>query len=75
MPRARFGFLVRKIDMVDLLRVGAVLMTMLMVITFFAGCQTRKNDADSNSIIREGPSGREVHGEVGATYGQGTSRR
>ncbi len=67
--------LTRKIDMLDVIRISAVLSFIFMVITFFAACAEKREQADSSSILREGPSGHEVHGEVGAMYGQGISRR
>ncbi len=67
--------LTRKIDMLNSLRFYSVVCVIALVIVFFSACATKSDEADSNSIIREGPSGHEVHGEVGAMYGQGTSRR
>ncbi len=59
-----------KIDIADVLRAGSVLAVILMVIAFFAGCETTRNEqADSNSMIQKTESGQEVHGEVGAIYG------
>lgn len=75
MYRAPFAFLSREIDMLDVLRISALLSIILMVITFFAACAAKNEQADSNSIVRESDKGREIHGEVGAIYGQGISRR
>jgi hypothetical protein len=71
MRRSRLGFRVRKIDVVETLRAGALLLTILMAITFFAGCESSKpKQANENSIIKEPDKGHEVHGEVGAVYGR-----
>ena len=71
MKRRLLGLLFCKIDMADVLRASSILAIILMVITFFAACETAKNDrtTDSSSVIREPESGHEVHGEVGAMYG------
>jgi hypothetical protein len=75
MNRAGFGFRVSKIDIADVLRASALLLLILMTITFFSGCETSKEQADSSSVIQKGPSsGQEVHGEVGAMYGATASR-
>jgi hypothetical protein len=64
----------RKIDIVDVFRLGSVLALVLMVTAFFAGCETTRNErADSNSMIQKTESGHEVHGEVGAMYGASAS--
>ena len=60
---------VSKIDMVDILRASALLLVILMAITFFAGCATRE-DADSSSVIRKQENNREFHGEAGASWGR-----
>jgi hypothetical protein len=41
-----------------------------------AGCETSKPQAQSeaNSLIQEPASGHEIHGEIGAMYGQSASR-
>jgi hypothetical protein len=40
-----------------------------------AGCETSKPQAsDANSLIQEPASGHEIHGEIGAMYGQSASR-
>jgi hypothetical protein len=71
----RFGSRINKIDFVDILRACALILVIFMTITFFAGCETaNKQQADSNSMIQKGPSGQEIHGEVGAMYGAGASR-
>jgi hypothetical protein len=42
-----------------------------------SGCASDKSTAqsDPNSTIQEAPSGREIHGEVGAMYGSGNLSR
>ena len=76
MKQSWLKFFTRKIDMRDMLNAGSILMMILMVIIFFAGCETRKKDhADANSPLREPDTGHEIHGEVGVMYGQGMSRR
>jgi uncharacterized lipoprotein YajG len=66
----RLRLLVRKIDIFNLCRIACVVVTILMVIFFFAGCETsQKSQADSNSIMQKADSSREVHGEVGVMYG------
>jgi hypothetical protein len=71
MKRSRWGFRIRSIDMVETLRAGALLLTILMAITFFAGCESSKpKQAGDNSIIKEPDKGHEIHGEVGAVYGR-----
>jgi hypothetical protein len=69
--RAAGGFQIRGIDVVEILRAGALLLTILMAIAFFAGCESSKpKQADENSIIKEPDKSHEVHGEVGAAYGR-----
>ena len=71
----RFGSRINKIDFVDVLRACALILVIFMTITFFAGCETNKEQADSNSVIQKAPSSApEVHGEVGAMYGASASR-
>ena len=70
MRRSRLGFRVRNIDVVETLRAGALLLTILMTIAFFAGCESSKPQANENSIIKEPDKGHEIHGEVGAAYGR-----
>jgi hypothetical protein len=71
MKQSRLVFQVLSIDMVETLRAGALLLTILMAITFFAGCESSKpKQANENSIIKEPDKGHEVHGEVGAVYGR-----
>ena len=71
----RFGSRINKIDFVDLLRACALVLIILMTITFFAACETtNKEQADSNSVIQKAPSGQEVHGEAGVMYGASASR-
>ena len=71
----RFGSRINKIDFVDVLRACALILVIFMTITFFAACETNKEQADSNSIMQKGPSsGQEVHGEAGAMYGASASR-
>ena len=75
MNRTRLGFRISKIDNGDMLRPFALLLTILMTIAFFSGCETtKKEQAESNSVLREAPPGHEIHGEVGAMYGQSASR-
>ena len=75
MNRGRLGTRVSKIDIADVLRASALLLLILMTITFFTGCETNKEQADSNSVIQKAPgSASEVHGEVGAMYGASASR-
>jgi hypothetical protein len=74
MNRVPSRLCIRKIDIVELARATVILLAILMTIIFFAGCQTKKEQADSNSVLREGPSDHEIHGEVGAMYDQGASR-
>jgi hypothetical protein len=72
MHKARFGSRLSRIDIPDFLRASSLLLALLMVIAFFVGCETtKKEQADSNSVLREAPRGGEVHGEVGAMYGRG----
>src|SRR5438105_10623437 len=68
-------FLWRKIGVANVLSGSSLLMTILMVVAFFVGCETSKpaSQADSNSVIREPDKGHEIHGEVGAMYGTGLS--
>ena len=69
-PPSRLRLLVRKIDIVNLCRIACVVVTILMVIVFFAGCATSQtSQADSNSTMQKADSSREVHGEVGVMYG------
>jgi hypothetical protein len=74
MKRARFEFLQRQIGLRDVLSAASILSLILMVIVFFSACETKKEQADSNSILRKGSSDHEIHGEVGAIYGQSASR-
>jgi hypothetical protein len=61
-PRA-----LRKIDISQVFRLGSVLAVIVMVIAFFAGCETTQNEqADSNSMIQK-TEDHEIHGEVGAS--------
>ncbi|HEY6111045.1 MAG TPA: hypothetical protein VIV62_00885 [Chthoniobacterales bacterium] len=70
MRLARLGFTSGKIDIINLFRIACVLVTILMVIVFFAGCATSQtSQADSNSTMQKADSSREVHGEVGVMYG------
>ena len=71
----RFGSRINKIDFVDVLRACALILIILMTITFFSACETaNKQQADSSSMIQKAPSGQEIHGEVGAMYGASASR-
>ena len=70
MNRVRLGFRISKIDIADLLRASALLLTILMLIAFFSACANRE-EADSNSVIRKSEGDHEIRGEVGATYGRG----
>jgi hypothetical protein len=75
MHRAQLRFICSKIDIAHVFRLSSVLAVILMVVAFFAGCETTKNErADSNSMIQKTDSGHEVHGEVGAMYGASASR-
>jgi hypothetical protein len=71
MKRSRWRFRLRSIDVVESLRASALLLTILMAIAFFAGCESSEpKQANENSIIKEPDKGHEVHGEVGAVYGR-----
>jgi hypothetical protein len=48
----------------------------VMAILCAGGCETtKKNQADSNTVIREPDKGTEIHGEVGAMYGSSSLSR
>jgi hypothetical protein len=75
MHRGRRGFQISKIDIADALRASALLLLILMTIAFFTGCETNKQQADSNSIMQKAPSsGQQVHGEAGVMYAASASR-
>jgi uncharacterized membrane protein affecting hemolysin expression len=75
MHRAKLRFICINIDIAHVFRLSSVLAVILMVVAFFAGCETTKDEqADANSMIQEPSSGHEVHGEVGAMYGTSASR-
>jgi hypothetical protein len=75
MNRTRLGFRISKIDIGEMWRASALLLTILMTIAFFTGCETNKKEqAKSNSVLRETPPGHEIHGEVGAMYGASARR-
>ena len=60
---------IKKIDVANVLpRVFAILIS---VWSLLSGCADTKQppQADSNSIVREPETDREVHGEVGVMYG------
>ena len=62
MHRVPVGF--RKIDIVDGLRAGALVLLIVMAITFFTGCVTEKIDSEGNVIRKK----RETKQEAGASY-------
>jgi hypothetical protein len=67
MNRIRLGF--RRVDVVDGLRAGALLLLILMAITFFAGCVTENIDSEGNVIrkrkVNHQPQGQ---GQADASY-------
>ena len=70
MRRLELTRLLHKIDILELLRFASILVVLVMVVAFFTGCETTRNEqAESNSTIQKTDSGHEVHGEVGAMYG------
>jgi uncharacterized lipoprotein YajG len=81
MNRVPSAFRVTKIDppspsygaasIADSLGVTAILLVILMTVTFFAGCAT-KSDTDSNSMIQKQESDHQIHGEAGVMYGRGS---
>lgn len=78
MNRARPSFGISKIDppspsygaasIADMLRAFALVVTIMMTLIFFAGCVTE--EVDSEGVIRKRETNREIHGEVGASYGR-----
>lgn len=79
MKLAGFLFLRRKIDppspsygeasIADVLRASAILATVFMIVTFFAGCVTEQLDSEGH-VIRKRQADHEFHGEAGAYYGR-----
>jgi hypothetical protein len=71
MPALRFAIWLRKGTIANVLSICSILMAILMTIVFFTSCETSnpKTTADQSSVIREGQSDHEIHGEVGAGYG------
>jgi hypothetical protein len=49
----------------NVLRVGAILATILMIATFFSGCVTEQLDSEGH-VIRERQADHELDGEMGA---------
>jgi hypothetical protein len=70
MNRVPTRFRIDTIGVADMLRASALLLVILMAITFFAGCATR-DDVDSNSMIRKQDNDHQIHGEAGVMYGRG----
>jgi hypothetical protein len=69
MNRVPTRFRITRIDIADALRASALLLVILMAITFFAGCATH-SDVDSNSVIRKREPDNQIHGEAGVSYGR-----
>ena len=79
MNRVRLPFLISKIDppspsygeasTANLLRASAILVTALMVVTFFAGCVTEQLDSEGH-VIRKRQADQEFQGEAGASRGR-----
>jgi hypothetical protein len=66
MKQTRFGFPIAHLAGVEMLRFCSIFLATI----FFAGCETTKKDeADTNTVIREPDKSHEIHGEVGAMYG------
>ena len=53
MNRVLLGF--RRVDIVDGLRAGALVLLIVMAITFFAGCVTERLDNEGNVIKKKKP--------------------
>lgn len=68
MNRIRRGF--RRVDIVDGLRAGALVLLIVMAITFFAGCVTERIDSEGNVIRKRKPSP-ESHRETAPTNNPG----
>ena len=70
-----FDFAIRERDIARMWRPLFFVMAVLYA-GFFTSCETIKKDqADSNAVIREPDKDHEIHGEVGAMYGSSLSRR
>ncbi len=54
MNRVLLGF--RRVDVVDGLRAGALVLLIVMAITFFAGCVTERLDNEGNVIKKKKPA-------------------
>ena len=65
MNRVRLLFRISKVDIVDALRAGALVVLIVMTITFFAGCVTEEIGPDG-SVIKKRKTNRQTHGEAGA---------
>lgn len=62
-------------DAIETLRSFFILWAILLGTVLFIGCATTRNEqADANTIIRQPEKGYEVHGEIGAMYGNSLSR-
>lgn len=59
---------ISQIDIADLLRIFAILVTIVMAIAFFAGCVTEQLDSDG--VYRKRDANREIHGGMSVGYGR-----
>jgi hypothetical protein len=67
MNSVRLGF--RKVDIVDGLRASALVLLIVMAITFFAGCVTERIDSEGN-VIRKPKADHQSPGQADASSGR-----